>query len=103
MLEISFVPIPALPSALIDAQARGIQLRPLGDWASRTLDVGKFRGLERPTLEGIYRACSGRTFHAVPATTAERQERADAHRARIRAEDAAATDEVRRRLLRRLP
>jgi HK97 family phage prohead protease len=38
LLEISVVPVPANPRALIDARAKGIDTRPLVEWAEKMLD-----------------------------------------------------------------
>lgn len=38
LLEFSLVPIPANPEALLDAKRAGVDLAPLKDWCTRTLD-----------------------------------------------------------------
>jgi hypothetical protein len=71
LLEISQVNIPALPTALAQAGARGINLRPLAAWAERALDNGGCRTVPRPQLEAIQRATRHR-----PRTRSERLRRA---------------------------
>ena len=53
LLEISQVPVPALPSALATARARGIDTAPIFDWATRMLDSGGFAALPRAELEAL--------------------------------------------------
>ncbi len=55
LLEISQVTVPALPTALVEARARGIDTEPFREWASRALDRGAYP-LPRPELEAIYGA-----------------------------------------------
>jgi hypothetical protein len=54
LLEVSQVPVPALPTALATARSQGIDTGPLFDWAERILDL-KPRGLivPRKTLEQL--------------------------------------------------
>ena len=40
LLEVSVVPVPANANALAEAQAKGIDLRPLGRWAERAIERG---------------------------------------------------------------
>jgi HK97 family phage prohead protease len=57
LLEISVVPVPALPSALFTARSRGIDTGPLARWAERRLDKGEAAwGMARSDLEVLYRA-----------------------------------------------
>src|SRR5579862_5345364 len=56
LLEVSVVPLPALPDALLDARAHGVNTEPLCDWAQRALDTRCHRGVTRPQLEAVYRA-----------------------------------------------
>ena len=58
MLEVSIVPLPALPDALLAARSHGVNIRPLGEWAERALDMPGYRGLPRTQLEAIYRSAS---------------------------------------------
>lgn len=58
LLEISQVSVPALPTALASARSRGINLRPLADWAERAIAVGNFKSVPRPQLEAIHRAAA---------------------------------------------
>ncbi|MFZ1905223.1 MAG: hypothetical protein WAU56_07510 [Steroidobacteraceae bacterium] len=56
VLECSQVSVPALPSALLTAGARGINLRPLRDWSERCLDRHQYGALDRPAVEAIFRS-----------------------------------------------
>lgn len=56
LLEVSQVPVPALPSALVTARAAGIDTRPLFTWAERMLDTRGFAVLPRAELELLRRA-----------------------------------------------
>lgn len=71
LLEVSVVPLPALPDALADARSRGINLQPLARWAEHALDARMYRSLERSRVEAIYRAAAPRYL-----TRADRQRRA---------------------------
>ncbi len=51
LLEISQVPVPALPTALVEARARGIDTGPLHEWAERMLDTNGFAVIARAELE----------------------------------------------------
>lgn len=51
LLEISQVPVPALPTALADARASGIDTRPMFEWAERMLDLGGFASIAKSELE----------------------------------------------------
>jgi HK97 family phage prohead protease len=53
LLEISLCPIPANPNALLEARNKGIDLRPLFEWAERTLDSGGMSVLPRADLEKL--------------------------------------------------
>jgi hypothetical protein len=82
LLEISQVSVPALPSAL--ATARGINTRPLREWAERALDTGSCGSLERGQVEALYRAMPARPARRSGAnimTEAQKHlERAMSHR-----------------------
>jgi hypothetical protein len=82
LLEISQVNVPALPSALIKAGARGLNLKPMREWASRALDTSTPR-IPRHDVEAIYRAAAG-------TTRSQRRRQAQAIAERVRADDAAA-------------
>lgn len=56
LLEISQVPVPALPTALVTARKAGVDTRPLFDWAERLLDHGDFAVIPRPDLEALRKA-----------------------------------------------
>lgn len=56
LLEISQVPIPALPDALAEARSRGIDTGPLREWAERLLDTGGMIIVPRSELETLQRA-----------------------------------------------
>lgn len=51
LLEISQVPVPALPTALVTARARGIDTGPIFEWAERMLDASTLAVLPRTELE----------------------------------------------------
>ena len=53
LLEISVCPVPANPHALIDARAKGINLRPLVEWAERTLDTGGMTVISKAELQKL--------------------------------------------------
>jgi hypothetical protein len=69
VIECSFVPSPALPTALIDARSRGIDTRPLREWVTRALDT-RFDRIPRGDLEAMYRAVQA------PMSTSDRRRRA---------------------------
>lgn len=56
LLEISVVPVPANPRALIEARAKGIDTRPLVEWAEKTLDGGGKVIVPRAELERLRKA-----------------------------------------------
>lgn len=58
LLEYSIVPVPANPEALIEARSKGINTRPLAEWADEQLTGLKARGLCFPmtALEQIRKA-----------------------------------------------
>ena len=56
LLEISQVPVPALPTALVTARKSGIDTRPLYDWAERLLDHGDFAVIGKRELEALRKA-----------------------------------------------
>ena len=53
LLEISVCPIPANPSCLIEARSKGIDTRPLRDWAEQVLDGEGASTVARRDLESI--------------------------------------------------
>ena len=53
LLEISKVPVPALPTALVTARAQGIDTAPLYRWAERILDGGGFSIVSRAELNEL--------------------------------------------------
>ncbi len=55
LLEVSQVPLPALPAALAEARSRGIDTLPLYHWAERALDLGG-GVLPRTELEELRRS-----------------------------------------------
>jgi hypothetical protein len=56
LLEISVVPVPANGNALGEARAKGIDTRPLVEWAERTLDGGGKVVIPRSELERLRKA-----------------------------------------------
>lgn len=65
LLEISAVPVPALPSALVTARAQGIDTKPLFDWAERMLDAHDQVAVPRSELEALRR--EARMPSSIPA------------------------------------
>lgn len=55
LLEVSAVPVPALPTALATARGQGIDTRPLVEWAERVLDSGDSIVVPRDELERLRR------------------------------------------------
>jgi len=53
LLEISQVPVPALPTALVSARAAGIDTGPMFRWAEQMLDSGGFAMIPRADLEQL--------------------------------------------------
>lgn len=58
LLEVSQVPIPALPAALAEARANGIDTAPMVTWAERLLDTGGMTLVPRTELETLRRAAN---------------------------------------------
>jgi len=56
LLEVSQVPVPAMPSALVTARGLGIDTGPMHQWLERALDSGGFAMVRRRELEEIRRA-----------------------------------------------
>lgn len=56
LLEISIVPVPALPQAIATARAAGIDITPLIAWAEKILDTGGLTTVKRAELETLRRA-----------------------------------------------
>jgi HK97 family phage prohead protease len=67
LLEISQVPVPALPTALVTARKAGIDTRPLVSWAERLLDVQNFAVLPRGELEALRKAAAEPARRRKPA------------------------------------
>jgi len=55
LLEVSSVPVPALPTALATARSAGIDTKPLYDWAEKILDSGDKILVPRDELELLRR------------------------------------------------
>jgi HK97 family phage prohead protease len=62
LLEISVCPVPANPNALQEARRKGIDTRPLVEWAERTLDGDGKASLPRAELERLRRAAKEPTM-----------------------------------------
>ena len=62
LLEISVCPVPANPNALQEARRKGIDTRPLVEWAERTLDGDGKATLPRAELERLRRAAKEPTM-----------------------------------------
>ena len=73
LLEISVCPIPANPNALAAAWAKGIDTRPLVEWAERTLDGGGILTIPKLELERLRTAAKEPTM----ARRAPAQRRSD--------------------------
>jgi len=56
LLEISQVAIPALPTALATARSRGLNVKPIAEWAGHALDSAARP--QRSLIEAIYRSAS---------------------------------------------
>lgn len=56
LLEISQVPVPAMPTALATARANGIDTGPMHEWLERALDTGGLQMVSRAELEALRRA-----------------------------------------------
>ena len=56
LLEVSQVPIPAVPGALAEARSRGIDTGPIYEWAEKILDKGGFASVPRSEIEALRRA-----------------------------------------------
>ena len=72
LLEISQVPVPALPTALATARSAGVDTGPLFDWAERMLDLGGFAAAPRLEDSKIYErppVCPWAETIATPATS----------------------------------
>lgn len=55
LLELSQVPVPAVPNALATARANGIDTGPVYDWAEQVLDQGDMVAISREDLEAMRR------------------------------------------------
>jgi HK97 family phage major capsid protein len=77
LLEISIVPVPALPTALATARAAGIDIAPFGAWAERALDSRR-RPIPEKELVMVRNVAGGARAYAAPhSSIAERQAAAD--------------------------
>lgn len=72
LLEISCCPLPANPSALVEARTAGIDTRPLKEWAEKVLDSGDTATMPRRQIEGIRTQASEPRRTRKPQTAAER-------------------------------
>jgi Caudovirus prohead serine protease len=80
LLEISQVPIPALPAALAEARANGIDTTPMVTWAERLLDTGGMTLVPRTELETLRRAATMKKPTKPTPGTANAGDAADAVR-----------------------
>jgi HK97 family phage prohead protease len=62
LLEISLCPIPANPNALAEARAKGIDLRPLTEWAEKLLDGGGKVMVPKAELQRLRKAAKEPTM-----------------------------------------
>jgi HK97 family phage prohead protease len=76
LMEISCVPVPALPSALIEARASGIDTTPMIGWAEKMLDEGGMQMVPRTELEALRKAAGAATPVPIqsPASSAVNQD-----------------------------
>jgi len=68
LLEISVVPVPALPSALIDARAKGIDTTLILEWAEKTLKSAKEPPMRTKKPGGRRRTSDGAASETDPAS-----------------------------------
>jgi HK97 family phage prohead protease len=74
LLEISIVPVPALPQAIATARSAGIDTSPMVDWSERHLDTGIIDGIDRGQLLMLRKAAAGRSVaFSLPLAGAERR------------------------------
>ncbi len=68
LLEFSCVPVPANPEALVVAERKGIDVRPLKEWAEQILDTWSEQevNLPRKEIEEVYKVVSNKTSVVVP-------------------------------------
>ena len=66
LLEISICPVPANPNALQQARRKGIDTRPLSQWAKRSLDSGGRVFLSRDELQRLHKAAKEPTMATKP-------------------------------------
>ena len=72
LLEVSIVPVPANPEALVTARSAGIDTRLLFDWAERALDAGGLSVIPRAELEALrMEARMPRTSRTAPPAAPE--------------------------------
>ena len=111
LLEVSQVPVPALPGALAEARARGINTAPIYQWAERLLDKRGKVLVPRAQLEALRREAKMPTssrhlrtpFTSVADGIAERKQRAlDAKRRVLRLTANLSTREGREDYVRKL-
>jgi len=77
LLEISIVPVPALPTALATARAAGIDIAPFGAWAARALDDRR-RPIPEKELIMVRNVAGGaRAYGATRSSIADRRATAD--------------------------
>lgn len=69
LLEISIVPIPALPGAIATARANGIDTQPMVEWAERLLDKSDMTLVPRNELEILRRSAKMPPSNPAAVTT----------------------------------
>ncbi len=70
LLEVSIVPVPALPQAVATARAAGIDTTPMLEWSQQHLDIGSAGAIPRAELLMLRRAACGRSVaYSFPATS----------------------------------
>ncbi|HEY8686003.1 MAG TPA: HK97 family phage prohead protease [Chloroflexota bacterium] len=73
LLEISVCPVPANANALVDARAKGIDTRPLVEWAERALDGGGKVIIPKTELERLRKAAKEPPMATKPKTRPHRR------------------------------
>jgi len=71
LLEISLCPIPANPNALAEARAKGIDLRPLVEWAEKLLDGGGKIMIPKAELQRLRKAAKEPAMTTRPKAAAK--------------------------------
>jgi HK97 family phage prohead protease len=74
LLEISVCPVPANANALIDARAKGIDTRPLVEWAEKMLDGGGRVILPKAELQRLRDAAKEPKFRLDPKIVGESEQ-----------------------------